>query len=167
MILSQTDGHVRLELTQQRKYTHDHNSLIQTIDDDGADDGAAAGKKKCKAEDLKGNGHCPTNHEGPAKVRVFQENLEDNAYISDIYVGNPPQKLRALFDTGSTNTWVLNHKVVLPGGAEKEYSYDDTKSCSANKTPQRAMIQFGSGALAGHFVNDDMRIGSCDGQSNG
>jgi len=72
-----------------------------------------------------------------------------------------------LFDTGSTNTWVLNHKVNLPGGAEKEFSYDDTKSCSAKKTNQRAMIQFGSGALAGHFVNDDMRIGSCEGQSNG
>ena len=29
------------------------------------------------------------------------------------------------------------------------------------------MIQFGSGALAGHFISDDMRIGSCDGKSNG
>jgi len=29
------------------------------------------------------------------------------------------------------------------------------------------MIQFGSGALQGHFVSDDMRIGSCSGQSNG
>jgi|ERR1712080_169576 len=46
-------------------------------------------------------------------------------------------------------------------------SYDDGKSCSAQRTPQRAMIQFGSGALAGHFVVDDMRIGSCEGQSNG
>jgi len=98
---------------------------------------------------------------------VFQENLEDNAYISDIYVGNPPQKLRALFDTGSTNTWVLNSKVQLPNNAEKEFSYDDSKSCTAVKTQQRAMIQFGSGALAGHFLNDDMRIGSCEGQSSG
>jgi cathepsin D len=116
---------------------------------------------------MQGNGHCPTNHHGPQKVRVYQENLEDNAYISDIYVGNPPQKLRALFDTGSTNTWVLNHKVVLPGNADKDYAYDDTKSCTAKKTTQRAMIQFGSGALAGHFLTDDMRIGSCEGQSTG
>ena len=71
---------------------------------------------------------------------MYQENLEDNAYISDIYVGNPPQKLRALFDTGSTNSWVLNSRVELPGGAEKEYSYDDSKSCTAKITPQRAMI---------------------------
>lgn len=72
-----------------------------------------------------------------------------------------------MFDTGSTNTWVLNSKVQLPGNAEKEYSYDDSKSCTAHKTNQRAMIQFGSGALAGHFLNDDMRIGSCEGQSSG
>ena len=29
-------------------------------------------------------------------------------YVTDIYVGNPPQKVRAIFDTGSTNTWILN-----------------------------------------------------------
>jgi len=52
---------------------------------------------------------------------------------------------------------------VLPGSAEKEYDYDDTKSCTAKRTAQRAMIQFGSGALAGHFLTDDMRIGSCEG----
>jgi len=67
-------------------------------------------------------------------------NLDDNAYTSEIYVGNPPQKLRALFDTGSSNTWVLNKKVVLPHNAEKEYSYDDEASKTAHKTSQAAMI---------------------------
>ena len=28
------------------------------------------------------------------------------------------------------------------------------------------MIQFGSGALAGHFVNDDIRLGTCDGKKS-
>jgi len=111
--------------------------------------------------------HCPINQSGPSKVHLTQDNLEDNAYISDIYIGNPPQKIRALFDTGSTNTWVLNSKVVLPGNAEKEYSYNDKESCSATKLSQRAMIQFGSGALAGHFMTDDVRVGTCDGKSSG
>jgi len=48
-----------------------------------------------------------------------QINLEDNAYVSEFYVGNPPQKLRGLFDTGSTNTWVLNKAVNLGQGVEK------------------------------------------------
>jgi len=104
---------------------------------------------------------------GPAEVRLAQTNLEDNAYISEVFVGNPPQKIRALFDTGSTNTWVLNKKVVLPGNAVKELSYDDEASTTAKKLAQRAVIQFGSGALAGHFMTDDMRVGTCDAKSTG
>lgn len=85
-----------------------------------------------------------------------------------MYVGNPPQKIRALFDTGSTNTWILNKKTNLPGGASKEYSYDNEASKTYKATKQAAMIQFGSGALAGHFVTDDVRLGTCDGKkSNG
>jgi len=39
-------------------------------------------------------------------------NHMDYSYVADIYVGNkPPQKIRALFDTGSSNTWILNKKV--------------------------------------------------------
>ena len=85
-----------------------------------------------------------------------------------MYVGNPPQKVRALFDTGSTNTWVLNKKTSLGGSKEKEFAYDDEQSKSRQKTDQKAIIQFGSGALAGHFFKDDIRLGSCDGtKSNG
>jgi len=107
--------------------------------------------------------HCPINNNGPVMAHIQQVNLEDNAYVSDMYVGNPPQKVRGLFDTGSTNTWVLNKKVKLPNNANKEFSFDDTHSKTAKKLSQRAMIQFGSGALAGHFMTDDVRLGSCDG----
>ena len=45
-----------------------------------------------------------------------------------MYVGNPPQKVRGLFATGSTNTGVLNKKTDLKGGKKKEYAYDDEES---------------------------------------
>jgi hypothetical protein len=57
--------------------------------------------------------HCPINQNGPVTAHMNQINLSDNAYVSEFYVGNPPQKLRGLFDTGSTNTWVLNKNVDL------------------------------------------------------
>jgi len=80
--------------------------------------------------------HCPINKEGvPITAHIHQTNLEDNAYVSDMYVGNPPQKVRALFDTGSTNTWILNKKTELKGLAQKEFSFDDSKSTSTHKTP--------------------------------
>jgi len=160
IILSETSGHARLELTKVKKHTQEHRQMLMQLEKNPA--------KKCTKEQLESTvNHCPVNGDGPSEVHLQQDNLEDNAYISDIYIGNPPQKLRALFDTGSTNTWVLNDKVVLPGGAMKEYSYKDQDSCSSNKLPQRAMIQFGSGALAGHFMTDDMRVGTCDGKSSG
>lgn len=106
--------------------------------------------------------HCPINKPGEkVMAHIVQNNLEDNAYVSDMYVGNPPQLVRALFDTGSTNTWVLNSMVDI--GATKERSYNNLTSQTAAFTPQKAQIFFGSGNLAGHFVTDDVRLGSCDG----
>ena len=70
--------------------------------------------------------------------------------------------MRGLFDTGSTNTWILNKDTELKGLAQKEYSYDNKASKSSEKTSQKAIIQFGSGALAGHFYKDDIRLGSCE-----
>jgi hypothetical protein len=91
-------------------------------------------EKKCHDASANHEFHCPINSEGEkSSVHIQQVNLEDNAYISDMYVGNPPQKIRALFDTGSTNTWVLNKNVKLAGNADKELSYDDGSSCSAVK----------------------------------
>lgn len=145
--LAQTEGHARLRLTQA----------------------SSAEKDVCTKRDLDSAwGNCPINKSGgPADLRMIQENLNDNAYISEIYVGNPPQKLRALFDTGSTNTWVLHKNVTLPGGASKEYSFDDRESCTYRATPQKAMVEFGSGELFGHFVIDDMRLGGCSGAASG
>lgn len=64
-----------------------------------------------------------------------------------MFVGNPPQKLRAIYDTGSTNTWVLNKKTEVKNKGKKMFSYDESKSCSYKKTPQTARIKFGSGSL--------------------
>ena len=41
-----------------------------------------------------------------------------------MYVGNPPQKVRGLFDTGSTNTWILNKDTPIGKDAAKEFSYE-------------------------------------------
>lgn len=92
-----------------------------------------------------------------------QQNLSDNAYIGEIFVGNPPQKVRALFDTGSTNTWILNKELkdtLLKGG---DYSYNHKASKTNQISEKGASISFGSGSLSGHFHSDDMRLGSCEG----
>jgi hypothetical protein len=61
IILAEQSGHARIELTQVKKYKNE-SSLLQTAGDDEETD---TKHKKCTAEDLKGDGHCPSNHKGP------------------------------------------------------------------------------------------------------
>lgn len=83
------------------------------------------------------------------------KNEFDMAYMADIHIGNPPQKIIALFDTGSSNLWVLNSKVF----GELESGYNETQSSTAVKFDQAAAVEFGSGSLAGHFFSDDVWVG--------
>jgi hypothetical protein len=86
-------------------------------------------------------------------------NDHDMAYMADIYIGTPPQKIRGLFDTGSSNTWILNKSLKTLDGI----AYDDKKSSTSKASDQAAEISFGSGSLAGHFYTDDMQIGLGEG----
>jgi hypothetical protein len=97
---------------------------------------------------------------------MYQFNINNNIYIGEVFVGNPPQTIRAVFDTGSTNTWILNKSVDL-NGKDKQFSFDDAKSKSLKKSDKETTVTFGSGKLGGHFYQDDIRIGSCDVKSNG
>ena len=76
----------------------------------------------------------------------------DMAYMADVYIGTPPQKIRALFDTGSSNSWILNKRLKTVDGL----AYDDKASSTSKASDQTAEIYFGSGNLAGHFYTDDM-----------
>ena len=98
--------------------------------------------------------------QGSGGLALHLNNHMDYSYVADIYVGNnPPQKIRALFDTGSANTWILNKKV---HAHDLHFAYDEKLSSSAQQTPQKAYISFGSGSLSGHFYVDDFRIGGCE-----
>lgn len=160
--LAQTEGHARMVLTRVNKYDGliSYQSLVQL-----------ECQKAVLNQALDEITHCPINQDGPVQAHMNQINLSDNAYVSEFYVGNPPQKLRGLFDTGSTNTWVLNKDVELVdkkgNHLEKELSFDTHASKTAVLLEQQASITFGSGSLKGHFMTDDVRLGTCDEKSSG
>lgn len=85
-------------------------------------------------------------------------NDADEAYMADVYIGTPPQKIRAIFDTGSSNTWILNAAVKRINGQ----AYDDKASSTSQATEQAATITFAQGSLAGHFYTDDLTFGEGD-----
>lgn len=65
-------------------------------------------------------------------AKLDSANHGDSLYTSDIYLGNPPQKLRALFDTGSQNTWVLSRSLNLPKNGMFHNFYDQSLSKTAS-----------------------------------
>lgn len=79
-------------------------------------------------------------------------------YSTEIYIGNPPQKLRALLDTGSSKFWVASKNV--QGNFKQPHSYyDPSKSKTAIHTKEFATSLYGSGGCAGELIKDDIWLG--------
>jgi hypothetical protein len=90
---------------------------------------------------------CPLNQDG--KVRSKTDNLNDYFYLSEFYIGNPPQKLRAIFDTGSTETLILK-------------GYNSSLSSSAFETEKVVNVTFGAGNVHGHISHEHIWLGGCN-----
>lgn len=57
-------------------------------------------------------------------------NHDNVQYMSYVCIGNPPQRVKAVFDTGSSNMWVFKPT----SKKTKESFYDLHKSSSSNLT---------------------------------
>jgi len=73
--------------------------------------------------------------------------------------------MRACFDTGSANGWVLSSKCnsnrCKPGSHNFYYTPD--KSSTFKDLQSWTTIEFGSGKLRGFFASDDFRVGEGEG----
>mmetsp|Transcript_30672 Transcript_30672/g.37955 ORF Transcript_30672/g.37955 Transcript_30672/m.37955 type:complete len:350 (+) Transcript_30672:379-1428(+) len=89
------------------------------------------------------------------QVRETLENQNNMVYMGDLYIGSPAQAIRAIFDTGSANPWILSKT------ARAEHSFDQTKSTTFKdpSTKQWTSIHFGSGTLRGYFASDTVLLG--------
>ena len=89
------------------------------------------------------------------KVREYLNNNSNMAYTGELFFGTPPQKIRAIFDTGSANPWVITKQA-------RETKSFDPKSSSTFVEPtdkQWTSITFGSGSLKGYFATDSVILG--------
>ena len=75
----------------------------------------------------------------------------DILYTSDIYIGNPPQKLRAMFDTGSSNTWIAS-SALKPTLKDKHYLFEPSQSSTLQPSNRTQHMEFGSGNLDAKIV---------------
>jgi hypothetical protein len=97
------------------------------------------------------------------------DNQMNYSYVAELYLGNPPQKIKALFDTGSANAWIISQEAVDASKKSKWTSKDqfnpyDKKETTTATVPdeddrQKAYITFGSGSLEGYFIKDHCTLG--------
>ena len=93
------------------------------------------------------------------KLGVRLMNILNYNYVGTLHVGNPPQKLRVIFDTGSTNQWILSSFCKGPRiESGNNLFYNASKSSTYKPTNIGCEVLFGSGPLRGWFAFDDVRI---------
>jgi len=110
------------------------------------------------------------------QVREPLTNSQNLSYIGEIYIGSgTPQKVRAIFDTGSANPWILSLKGTESMKEHQERHPFDPKLSTTFREPGMpdmpkdkhwVRISFGSGEIRGYFVNDQAMLGSPDCQKN-
>ena len=106
IILSKDHKHARLVLTRRSKTIgkqmadRRENTFLQIKE--------AENQQLTNNETRKKN---PCREQNDHSYCLMMYNDHDTAYMADIFIGTPSQKIRGLFDTGSSNTWILNSKV--------------------------------------------------------
>ena len=97
------------------------------------------------------------------KVREPLKNLSNLSYIGELYIGSgdKPSKIRAIFDTGSANPWILSKEGDKSGGSNSSYDPDLSPTFwePAEDKKQKVQITFGSGFINGYFVKDQVMMG--------
>ena len=106
------NGVIRIPITKQETgYLSQTHSKTSSKDSDSDD-------KKTAVTSLKRT---------DIKVREPLTNVVNKSYIGELYIGSPPQRVRAIFDTGSANPWILSKEAT--GDDDTTFSpYDQTKS---------------------------------------
>lgn len=86
--------------------------------------------------------------------------MKDSLYIGTIFVGSPPQEVHPIFDTGSTNLWVVGTKCKTPSCTKvTRFNPQLSKTFRALARPKRIHIKFGTGEIEGTPALDYISIG--------
>jgi len=95
------------------------------------------------------------NGEGGVDTIVIND-FQDAQYFGTISIGTPPQEVRVVYDTGSSNLWASNIK---PGLFSSHKYYDHSKSSTYAANGSTFNIRYGSGPVSGFYSKDTIALG--------
>jgi len=85
---------------------------------------------------------------------IVISDFQNAQYYGPAAVGTPPQDVKVIYDTGSSNLWVPNHKSFF--SSKHIYKHDKSSTYVANGTEFK--IMYGSGPVSGFFSEDTMHM---------
>lgn len=96
----------------------------------------------------------------PIHTAVALRNLHDSQYVGTISVGSPPQPLDVIFDTGSSNLFIVSAHCVRHGLCSDETgAYDHSNSTTYNPVGLDISVKFGTGRIEGFISVDTITVG--------
>ena len=93
------------------------------------------------------------------KNKVTLKNYQNSQYIGIIEIGNPPQSLPVIFDTGSGNLLVTSSKCDSYT-CFLHKSYDSDQSDTYNTLGDEIEVFFGTGSIKGIISEDEFNLGN-------
>jgi len=91
--------------------------------------------------------------------RIPLRNYKNTQYVGVISVGNPPQSVPVIFDTGSGNLWVTS-SLCKSYACSTHPSYNREESSDFKSIGLGVKVQFGTGRIAGQINQDTFTLGN-------
>lgn len=79
-------------------------------------------------------------------------NQLDTSYYGEIQIGSPPQAFKVVFDTGSSDLWVLSNKCQDSACDTHPIKFDHALSQSYKPTGMPFKITYGTGSVSGQLA---------------
>jgi cathepsin D len=89
---------------------------------------------------------------------VSLQNFKNTQYVGKINLGEPPQSIPVIFDTGSGNLWVTS-SLCRAESCRNHISYNREKSDFFKKLGLGLQVTFGTGVVIGEINQDLLHIG--------